>query len=58
MILLLTACYYCRKMVSAYPTGIYIFKVNSRKARARFGICLKLTIKTPEQGQGRIYSYL
>ena len=29
--------------------SIYMFKVNSRHTRARFEICSKLTIKTPER---------
>ena len=28
---------------------IYLFKVNNRDSRKRFGICSKLTIKVPEQ---------
>ena len=31
------------------PVGIYLLKVNDRNTRARFEICSKLTIKTPEQ---------
>ena len=32
-----------------YPVNIYLFQVNNRDSRKRCGICLKLTIKTPEQ---------
>ena len=32
-----------------YPANIYLFKVNNRDSRKRFGICSKLTIKVPEQ---------
>ena len=35
------------------PVGIYLFKVNNRNSRARWEICSKLTIKTPEQRQWR-----
>ena len=31
------------------PAGNYLLKVNNRNARARCGICSKLTIKTPER---------
>ena len=31
------------------PAGIYLFKVNNINTRARYEICLKLTIKTPER---------
>ena len=32
-----------------FPASIYLFKVNNRNTRKRCEICLKLTIKTPEQ---------
>ena len=38
---------------SAQPVGIYLLKVNNRNSRMRCEICLKLTIKTPEQRQSR-----
>ena len=31
------------------PTGNYMLKVNNRNCRTRCEICLKLTIKIPEQ---------
>ena len=33
-----------------YPTDIYLLKVNNRNSRARYEICSKLTVKTPERG--------
>ena len=36
------------------PAGIYLLKVNNRNTRTRCEICLKLTIKTPEQRQLRL----
>ena len=33
------------------PANVYLFKVNNRNIRKRCGICLKLTIKTPERRQ-------
>ena len=36
-----------------YPANIYLFKVHNRNTRERCGICLKLTIKTPERRQWR-----
>ena len=38
---------------SAYPAGIYLFKVNNRNTRTRCEICSKLTINTPELRQWR-----
>ena len=38
---------------SNYPGGKYMFKVNNRNTRARYKICSKLTIKTPELCQLR-----
>ena len=35
-----------------YPAGNYMFKVNNRNTRARYEICSKLTIKTPERRSG------
>ena len=32
-----------------FPTGIYLLEVNNRSTRTRGEICLKLTIRTPEQ---------
>ena len=32
-----------------YPAGSYMCKVNNRNTRTRCQICLKLTVKTPEQ---------
>ena len=34
-----------------FPVGIYLVKVNNRNTKARFEICSKLTIKTPERRQ-------
>ena len=34
-----------------YPNGNFMFKVNNRNTRARYEICSKLIIKTPEQCQ-------
>ena len=34
-----------------YPDNIYLFKVNNRNTRKRFGIASKLTMKTPERRQ-------
>ena len=36
-----------------FSANIYLFKVNNRNTRNRREICSKLTIKTPEQCQGR-----
>ena len=38
------------KCQSSFPANIYLSKVNNRNARKRCEICLKLTIKTLEQG--------
>ena len=35
--------------ISAFPVGIYLLKINNRDTRIRCEICLRLTIKTPEQ---------
>ena len=35
----------------ADPAGIYLLKVNNRNRRTRYGICSKLTIKTPQSIQ-------
>ena len=32
-----------------YPANIYFLKVNIRNTKKRCKICLKVTIKTPEQ---------
>ena len=37
------------------PAGIYLLKVNNRNTRTRCEICPKLTIKTLERHQWRIY---
>ena len=34
-----------------YLSGNYMFKVNNRNTRIRFGICSKFTIKIPERRQ-------
>ena len=34
-----------------FPAGNYIFKINSRSARAKCEICTRLTIKTPGRCQ-------
>ena len=34
-----------------YPTGIYLLKFNDKSFRARYKICSKLTVKTPERCQ-------
>ena len=41
------------KQLFMNPVGIYLLKVNHRDARTRYGICSKLTIKTPERRQWR-----
>ena len=33
----------------SFPAGIYLLKFNSKNTRARCKICLKITIKKPEQ---------
>ena len=33
----------------SYPAGNYMFKVNIRNSRTGYGLCSKLTIKTPER---------
>ena len=38
-----------RSLITVYPVGIHLLKVNSRNTRTRFAICSKLTIKTPER---------
>ena len=40
-----------QKQKHVYTVGNYMFKVNNRKTRTRCKMCLKLTIKTPEQCQ-------
>ena len=37
--------------VTKYAKGNYTFKVNNGNTRARYEICSKLTIKTPERRQ-------
>ena len=37
------------------PADIYLFKVNKRNSRKRCEICLKLTKKTPEWRQKRVF---
>ena len=36
-----------------FPSNIYLLKVNNRNTRKRCEICLKLTIKIPEQRHRR-----
>ena len=36
-------------VLSAYPAGTYLLRVNDRNSRTRCETCSKLTIKTPEQ---------
>ena len=31
------------------PAGIYLLKVNNRNTKARYEICLKLTMKAPKR---------
>ena len=38
------------------PVGIYMFKVNNRKIRTRYELCSKLTLKTPERRQYKIFT--
>ena len=33
------------------PVGIYLLKVNNRNTSKRCEICLKITVKAPEQHQ-------
>ena len=51
----LTGSYYAsdQNHLRLFPTGIYLLKVNNRNTRARFEICTKLTIKTPERCHSR-----
>ena len=35
------------------PASNYMLKVNNRNTRTRYGLCLMLTIKTPERRQWR-----
>ena len=39
--------------LNAFPTDIYLLKINNRNTRTRCEICLKLTIKTPERRKWR-----
>ena len=39
----------------SHPENIYLFKGNNKNARKRFGICSKLTIKTPERHHWSCY---
>ena len=41
------------KIGSSHPVNIYLFKVDNRNTKKRCEICSKVTIKTPEQCQGR-----
>ena len=34
--------------IHSIPAKVYLFKVNTRKTRETCGVCLKLTITTPE----------
>ena len=38
-----------RCSVKKLPAIIYLFKFNNRNTRKTYGVCSKLTIKTPEQ---------
>ena len=44
-----------RKLISSYPVGIYMFKVNNRNPRTRCEIWSKLAINTPEPRQFKKY---
>ena len=35
--------------ITHYSANVYLFKCNNRNTRKRCEICLKLTVKTPEQ---------
>ena len=37
------------KYEGKFPANIYLFKDNNRDTRKKCGICLKLTMKIPEQ---------
>ena len=46
--------YYCLVtpgVLHLNPVSIYLLKVNNKNTRARYEICSKLTIKTPERSQ-------
>ena len=43
--------YWVLVIITSNPAGIYLLKVNNRNTRTRCKICLKLTIKIPEQRQ-------
>ena len=43
--------YWNKYELREYPVNIYFFKITNRNTRKRYKICLKLTIKTPEQRQ-------
>ena len=38
-----------KQLKSLIPAGNYMFKVNDRNTKTRYGICSKLTIKTTER---------
>ena len=40
------------------PAGIYLHRVNRKNTRAKYEICSKLTIKTPERLQGHRFGVL
>ena len=40
-------------IMTKYRASTYMLKDDNRNTRARFEICPKLTIKTPEQRHGR-----
>ena len=47
--LIAAVCYFSvSKLIGWDPENIYLFKVNSRNTRKRYGICPKLTINTIE----------
>ena len=41
------------KVLSGYPAGIYLLKVDNKTSRAKCEICSKLIIMTPERQQWR-----
>ena len=43
----------CWKLRICFPVDVCLLRVNNRRTRIRCEICLKLTIKTPEQRQWR-----
>ena len=37
------------ELITQFPAGNYMFKVNNRNTRMRCGICSMLTVKIPER---------